>query len=464
MAPSYSEPLPAVAVSHGPLSGEVTDDSAVLWARGSVPGRLVFAVSESEDFSPAATRTETVPIDETTDLTGRALVGGLAPATTYHVAVRVEAGGERSAAAVGRFRTAPVSRAQAAVRFTFGSCYGGQEECRPPGTGWTVFERMDERGPDFFLLLGDAIYADGVCPSADGRNVPGAESLATNLDGFRARYRHHLEDPPYRAFLATTPVFPVWDDHEITNDFGGPELERVNPALFREGRQAYFEYWPLPGAADDPFRLYRAFAWGAHLEVFVLDTRSYRDDRAEWDTDPSTGAPKSLLGPEQLAWLRDALRTSEATWKVIATSVPLSYPTGGRAEIRGHDGWANAGRPTGYETELMSILHFIARNRIDNVVFVTGDTHHPFALGYDPDRDGATDFHEFGASPIHAGVSEPGSPDQTFNPQVLYAEGGTQCFGLIEVAEDGELRGALVDGDGAELYSIRLEPTVSGDE
>jgi alkaline phosphatase D len=340
----------------------------------------------------------------------------------------------------------------------FGSCFGGQQECRPPDTGWTIFERMGARRPDFFLLLGDAIYADDTCPSANGNNVPGAETTATSLDGFRARYRYHLDDPPYHTFLTRTPVFAVWDDHEITNDFGGPELERVNPALFRQGRQAYFEYWPLVGAGEDSFRLYRSFSWGAHVDVIILDTRSYRDERVEWDTDPESGAPKTLLGAEQLAWLRDTLLASRATWKVIATSVPLSYPTGGHALTRGHDGWANAGRPTGYETELMSILHFIAAHDIRNLVFVTGDTHHPFALSYDPDRDGAVDFHEFGASPFHAGVSDPTAPDQTFNPQVLFAEGGLNCFGMIEVSKDGGLRGVLLDDQGGELYSVGLQP------
>ena len=73
-------------------------------------------------------------------------------------------------------------------------------------------------GQFLFLLLGDAIYADDTCPSANGNNVPGAETTATSLDGFRARYRYHLDDPPYHTFLTRTPVFAVWDDHELVND------------------------------------------------------------------------------------------------------------------------------------------------------------------------------------------------------------------------------------------------------
>ena len=171
-----------------------------------------------------------------------------------------------------------------------------------------------------------------------------------------------------------------------------------------------------------------------------------------------------MLGADQFAWLQQSLAESEATWKFIVTSVPLSYPTGfPQPEVDGRDSWANYTEPSGYETELMSLIFFIESNNIENVVFITGDTHWPFALSYDPDRNGEANFYEFGSSPISAITLPPvETPDPTFNPTVLYAEGefaGTLFnFGHISVAENGDLTFRVVDKEGTERNSLTIQP------
>ena len=37
-------------ISHGPISGEISDSSVVLWARGSLTGTFTFDVAEDEEF------------------------------------------------------------------------------------------------------------------------------------------------------------------------------------------------------------------------------------------------------------------------------------------------------------------------------------------------------------------------------------------------------------------------------
>ena len=37
----------------------------------------------------------------------------------------------------------------------------------------------------------------------------------------------------------------------------------------------------------------------------------------------SDAAPKTMLGREQLTWLKDTLAASDATWNVIVSSVPI---------------------------------------------------------------------------------------------------------------------------------------------
>jgi alkaline phosphatase D len=413
----------SAAITHGPISGEVTDTSAVLWARGNEPGALVFEVAESPS-NGGSLLSASIDVDGSSDFAGKVRVEGLKPGQQYAYQVYLNAAqGKDSDPVDAQFRTAPATGTFAAFDFTFGAGLGGQGYCRDPETGWVIFETMLAEEPDFFVLLGDSVYVDSACPAP--RNVPGAEGPYTDLEGFRTRYRYHLEDPHYAALLSHTPVYVTWDDHEILNDFSGLALNAINPQLFADGIQAYFEYWPLTGTEDEPHRMYRRFSYGPHADFFVLDTRSYRDPNVNWDPSPRTLQPKTMLGEEQFAWLQQELADSEATWKFIVTSVPLSYPTGfPQPEVDGRDGWANYSERSGYETELMALLFFLESHDIQNVVFLAGDTHWPFALSYDPDRDGQPDFYELGSSPMSSIPLPPADPpDQTFNPTVLYAEG-----------------------------------------
>ena len=444
-------------ISHGPISGEVTDTSVVLWARGSQTGTLTFEVSDDSGFVTIV-ESATVAVDQTSDLTGKVTVEGLNPEQLYYYRTALNEG----TPVEGKFNTAPDAETAADFNFLFGACLGGQGYCRDPETGWVIFDTMLAENPDFFMLVGDGVYIDSACEAPN--NVPGSEGPFTDLDGIRSRYRYHLEDPHYAQFLAQTPVYVTWDDHEVKDDFGGPALNKVNPQLFADGLQAYFEYWPLTGTDADPNQIYRQESYGAHADFFMLDTRSYRDPNVNWDPNPRTLTPKTMLGADQFAWLQQALAESEATWKFIVTSVPLSYPTGfPQPEVDGRDSWANYTEPSGYETELMSLIFFIESNNIENVVFITGDTHWPFALSYDPDRNGEANFYEFGSSPISAITLPPVETlDPTFNPTVLYAEGefaGTLFnFGHISVAKNGDLTFRVIDKEGTERNSLTIQP------
>ncbi len=448
-------------ITHGPISGEVTDTSVVLWARGSKPGNLVFEIAEDETFTEPP-QSVSVTIDEESNLTGEVQVTELQPGQQYYYRAVLETSTGTSEPARGQFKTAPAADTPAPFSFTFSAGLGGQGYCRNPETGWVIFESMLNERPDFFILTGDSIYADTACPAPE--NVPGAEGPYHELDGLRTRYRYHLEDPHYAQLLAQTPVYVTWDDHEVINDFSGQDLLTINPELLADGQQAYFEYWPLTGTAAEPYRIYRHFAYGAQADFFILDTRTYRDPNVNWDPNPITLKPKTMLGAEQLAWLKEGLDQSEATWKFIVTSVPLSYPTGfPQPAVDGRDGWADYTERSGFETELMTLFFFIQGHDIQNVVFLAGDTHWPFAISYDPDRDGTPNLYELGASPMSSiPLAPPETVDPTFNPTVLYAEGEFQGdlfnFGHISLAEDGSLAFRVVDWQGVERYSLSLEP------
>lgn len=470
-------------ITHGPISGEVSDTAATLWARGSEVGTLQFelvplatAADEAEetadplqDLETAATLfaeaeaviTVTVPISTAHDLTGEVIMTELEPGQAYLYRAALTTAEEIGPAVYGRFQTAPAAETAAPLSFVFGGCLGGQGYCRT-AEGWVIFDEMVATQPDFFLLIGDGVYLDTTC-KAEG-TIPGAEGPFTDLAGYRTRYRYHLEDAPYANFLAQVPIYPTWDDHEIINDAGGPALKAINPQLFANSLEAFFDYWPISANPADPNRIYRQISYGANADIFVLDTRSYRDPNVNWDPHPRTLTPKTMLGAEQFAWLQEGLQNSTATWKFIVSSVPLSYPTGfPQPEVDGRDGWANFTEKSGYETELLSLIFYIEANNIPNVIFLTGDTHWPFAISYDPDRDGRANFYELSSSPLSA-IALPPAPalDPTLNPTVIYAEGEFQGdlfnFGHITIDEAGELTFRIVDYKGEEHFSWSVSP------
>ena len=162
-------------------------------------------------------------------------------------------------------------------------------------------------------------------------------------------WRYNRADTHLQSFLGT-PMYSQWDDHEVINDFGAlwtywnpGTMDRAGfPNLVRAGRDAMFQYSPMTRHPTEPDRVYRSFRWGQDLELFIVDARSYRSRN---DLPDTPGNAKTMLGAEQLAWLKEGLRDSTATWKVISFDIPLSILTGGNADVDGRDAFANGEEP-----------------------------------------------------------------------------------------------------------------------
>jgi alkaline phosphatase D len=201
----------------------------------------------------------------------------------------------------------------------------------------------------------------------------------------------------------------------------------------------------------------------------VLDTRQYRDANSAQDAGV---VPKTMLGQEQLTWLKQGLANSDATWKVIVSSVPMSIPTGFPAE-NGRDGWANFDQTTGYERELLDILRFMRVHGIRNSVWITTDVHFGEAFRYVPFA-GDPNFavYELVTGPMNAGIFPMTDFDSTLNPERLAFFGPPSPgavtswaeakhwfnFGQVELAEDGRLTMRIVNTAGETEFERTIAP------
>ena len=364
------------AFSFGVAAGEITATSAILWTRAPSAGAVALVLR-------GGGRTVRVGVGTATtahDLTVEGVVRGLRPATAYRYSF-VQGGAESSG---GSFSTAPTAAADVPVRFAL----SGDADATPGANGkpgfnrYQVYGRMAAERNDFNVNLGDTIYSDSEIPGS-----PLARTVAQKWE----KYRLGLALPALRALRGSAGLYSQWDDHEFVNDFSRAEN---GGAIYAAGVRAFADYAPVarPSRATG---LYRSFRWGKNLELFFLDERSFRsakaDDACGNDLAPtapqavrdrfaalvpglaspvSTGCltalddpSRTMLGAAQYAAFTKAVKSSNATWKVVVNEVPIqqfySLP---------YDRWE------GYEAERERLLHFLQAN-VRNVVFLTTDTH-----------------------------------------------------------------------------------------
>jgi alkaline phosphatase D len=457
---------PALPPTHG-VAAEVAPGKATVWARCIHPTKLHFAL-RSRAGTAAAWRSVDVTAEH--DFTGKATFDHLTDNARYEY--RAWCGPRPADAfapggASGQLVTPPAAEDAVAVRFVWGGDLGGQNVCRDAAEGYPVLDRLRGQTPDFFIALGDMVYADDPCRENGrfGNKQVAGPPAASTVPGYWDVWRYNRDDPPLRRLFAALPYYAVWDDHEINTD-AGPKQD-VSPRapgvhLLPLARRAFLDYQPI---AEPAPRLYRSLRWGRNLEVFLLDTRSYRDANAAPD-DPRH--PKTLLGKEQRDWLLDGLERSDATWKVVVCGVPISIPTS--PEERGRDGWANGDSKQGFENELRSILTALHERGVRHLVFLTTDVHFATAFRYTPFPDDRSFvFHEFISGPLNAGVFPQLATDPTFGPERLFVHGPTKPiadfaeakrwfnFGVVEVSKEGKMKVRYFDANGRELWDGEVD-------
>jgi alkaline phosphatase D len=492
--PYYSRANTRPSFTHGVQSGDVDTTSGMVWTRTDRPSRVMFEVSTTESFSGA---TKLAPLDATpeSDFAVKRLLTDLASDQDIFyrmTAVDLSDVNAVSEPIVGRFKTAPASKRS--VRFTWSGDTAGQ--------GWGIDDKgmvtyatMARHTPDFFLHSGDTVYADGPLKAEvdlkDGSKwinrvlIDEKLKVAETLAEYRGQWKYNMMDEHCRALNAVCPTFLQWDDHEVVNNWSGSKdlskddryTEKSVPLLTSRAARAFHEMTPIRFTPAEPGRVYRKIAYGPLLDVFFLDLRSYRGpngDAVETEMTPQS----RILGEQQVKWLKRELAASKATWKVIASDMPLGIIVwNDAANKKGAEAVANGqpGAASGRELEIADLLRFIKTAGVDNTVWLTADVHYTAAHYYNPDKAAFQDFNpfwEFVSGPLHAGTFGPGDLDMTFGPELKYVKAptaeqgqnlppsaGLQFFGLVDI--DGateQMTVRLMDRGDAELYKVTLDP------
>jgi alkaline phosphatase D len=394
---------------HGPVLGNITDQSVSIWIRTYSPQEVSIKLTNSNDPKDVHT-SEIISTQMDKENTAVIKATGLQKSTEYTYEIKIN--NQVYSDPGYTFRTAPAPGSSA--KFTLG--FGG-------GAGYTphheyMWDTIKSHDPALFLLLGDNVYIDHP-------ERPAVQKYC---------YYRRQSRPEYRRFTSGTPVYAIWDDHDFTyNDArGGPE--RDVPTWKRDVLNVFKNQFlnPYYGGGEDNPGCWFNFSY-ADVDFFMLDTRYYREDPKNDNA--------SMLGPVQKKWLFEKLKSSKGKFKILASSVPWARGT----KPGSLDTW------DGHNNEREEIFSFIEENKIDGIILLSADRHRSDA--WKIERPQGYDLYDFMSSKltnIHTHKLMPGS---------LFGYNKKCSFGLLSFdthKSDPTVTYRIINIDNEEIHRIRL--------
>ena len=196
-----------------------------------------------------------------------------------------------------------------------------------------------------------------------------------------------------QAISAAHPVIGTVDDHEFADGAwrdGATEHKPDRDGPWAARRAAAFrarEEWLPVRRPDpsDPERVFRSVRIGSLAELFLIDTRTRRDEPVP--PPEMSRADRSALGPDQKAWLHAALASSTARWRLLGNPSVMSRTWNDalpesvrRALVKvklidldgtgpDYDQW------DGYPAERRELLGWLGDLPVANTVVLSGDVH-----------------------------------------------------------------------------------------
>jgi len=300
--------------------------------------------------------------------------------TTYEYAVAVNKRLiKRPAKADGQFTTLELWQwRKPAPDFSFltGSCSYFNEPIYdrpgiPYGKDSSIFEAMAKEKASFMLWLGDNWYTR----EADYYSQWGLWYRASRDRGL----------PVLQNFLKSMPHYAIWDDH----DYGPNDADKS--FVFKEtSRNVFVNYWANPSYGQEGQGIYTRVSYG-DCDFFLMDDRYFRsNDDMEPLADGKPNPLKRMWGAIQMEWLKNALLQSKAPFKFIVTgsqTLNLASP---------YDCLQD------YPVEFEELMGFLSAEKINGLLFLTGDRHHSEVIRYD--RRENYSLYDITSSPLTSGT------------------------------------------------------------
>lgn len=357
---------------------------------------------------------------------------GLEPSTDY--TYYISAGSGKNILDSGTFTTQTLwqfRKPPADFSFLAGSCtYFNEPRFDRPGDPYgqdsSIFNLMAKEKSAFMLWLGDNWYTRYSDYSSEW--------------GLHYRPSHERRMPVLQKFLKSMSHYATWDDHDY-----GPNDADKSYVLKDASRKAFMKFWANPTYGFNGQGIYTMFNYN-DADFFMLDDRWWRSsDRMKDSVNGQPNPGKRMFGAEQMEWLKNALLYSKANnftkFRVIVTgSQMLNQVT--RFDSFNH-----------FPVEYEELMQFIYDNKINGVLFVTGDRHHSEVIKLD--RKNAYTLYDVTVSPLTSHAAKTQGAEIN-NPDRVGIEMAEQNFGRFTVSGEGRERKLTVEFIGLKgslLYS-----------
>ncbi|HZL98794.1 MAG TPA: alkaline phosphatase D family protein, partial [Planctomycetota bacterium] len=389
----------AARIVAGPMAAVAGTTSAAIWIQTDAPAQVSLRCwpagrpDEPVSSAPVAAAGEH-------GCTAVVRLEGLDPGTGYEYRVQLDGADAEPPGPPGaalRFDTEPEPAAARDLALAFGSCAYLDDPGEDVGGGYEIFDSIAAVRPAAMLWLGDNVYY---------RNGEWEDAAA-----MRQRWAVSRILPELQGLLQRVEQVAVWDDHDY-----GPDNSDGSFPLRADSLRLFGEFFPDAATSAGP-GLARRLRLG-DVELFLLDDRSFRSPNDDPD-----GPAKVMFGPEQREWLVQGLKDSTATFKLVANGNQMLNPLL-RFEALGR-----------FPTEQRELLAALVRERIEGLLFLSGDRHASELLRRRPEDFGlppAYEWYEFTSSPLTGGLpdlsAEADNPARVEGTWVM----GRRSFGLLE--------------------------------
>lgn len=140
-----------------------------------------------------------------------------------------------------------------------------------------IFDYLNAKDPDIFILEGDNIYE--ACPTLIVDDVSDYTSGATRLNGYRLKYMDVFNERKYNDFMSQNSTIGTLDDHEIDNDYD----TGTGTAIYTDTIDAYDEYISKgnPSPLVSGKRYWKKSI--GNIDILTFDLISHRDLVADVD-------------------------------------------------------------------------------------------------------------------------------------------------------------------------------------
>lgn len=346
---------------NGISSGDPNQKSFIIWTKLTCPkndNNLVsYEVSTDEKFTHIVKEGQTKTNKEK-DNTVKVLVENLKPDFNYYYRFSYN----NNYSDTGKTITLPYRTNKVKIAFV---------SCQNYNAGYfTPYKAILELKPDLVVILGDFIYEYPRKVSNSPRFDTTGNS--TDLKSYREKYSLYFKDPYLKELLKNIPVIPIWDDHEVVNDYGGKDLKNKNPQLMYDAYKAYFEYLPIREQED--FKIYRNFYIPDLINIALIDGRQYRDKKVcergfSFEcNDLSKNPDLEYLGKEQNKWLKNLMNENRNEWFILANNTILM-------DFKLFGSTLNFDQWDGFDKEKNDLIEFVNNKKDFPLIVMTGDVH-----------------------------------------------------------------------------------------